>query len=178
MPEFLQALMAIVATFIVGLHGKPATVPVNHADVATRGEVVSQTATTMDTHKSSVANTTTAATSDEVSNESDEEKSDSADNDDNSTKPDTTKVAATNTSSGKTMPALIPVVALEHSGSLEAATSTETEENTSVKAEVKADLNAHATFGQGIAISQPDSAKTNGKVFGQTTAQAAKDNGR
>ena len=36
--------------------------------------------------------------------------------------------------------------------------------------------NTNASFGQGIAISQPDSAKTDGQAFGQSTAVSTRSN--
>jgi hypothetical protein len=146
MVVFLIGLMAIVSAFAAV--GKPVNLPPStNDDVKVRGSVVSETAKNL-------------------VDGSDVE----SDTDTNVNVQSATKVSAYNTKSGKAMPALIPQVAVDNSVALSTEANAEVD---SSEAQVSGDTSLNAEFGQSVATSQPESAKTDGKAFGTATQQAA-----
>jgi hypothetical protein len=161
---FLIGLMAVVSAFAVV--GKPATPPLHTSDdVKVRGSLVSETAKNLDTKTKVNASAEESAEVDGSDSEKDKDskvKVESA-----------TKVSAYNTKSGKVMPALIPQVAVDNSVALDTEADTDVDNS---DAEVNSNARLNVEFGQSVATSQPESAKTDGKVFGTATSQAAAGN--
>lgn len=96
------------------------------------------------------------------------------------TGPDTTRVSAENVRAGIQMPTFIPQVALDHSNALNVSTGNLTApgNNAGASAQESINANSNASFGQGISDSQPESAKTDGRSFGQSTSISARSNSR
>jgi hypothetical protein len=161
MVVFLIGLMAIVSAFAAV--GKPVNLPPStNDDVKVRGSVVSETAKNLDTNAEVDASAEVSADVDGSDVESD--------TDTNVNVQSATKVSAYNTKSGKAMPALIPQVAVDNSVALSTEANAEVD---SSEAQVSGDTSLNAEFGQSVATSQPESAKTDGKAFGTATQQAA-----
>jgi len=170
MPLFIQALvalaMSISALFAHG--GKPVTVPpVTPESASAHGDLVSEAAVNLDPQNTNSQGTNNSESQGEGSSENGEVSS-------NAELPVTTKIEALNTSSGKTMPTLIPQVAVDNSPALEALVPLNLSTPEVVSLEVEADENAD--FGQDVSDSQPDEAVSNGHAFGEATAVDAKNN--
>ena len=172
MPSFIQALVALAmsvsASFTHG--GKPAVLPVaSQENIVLHGGLVSQAAMALDPQNENSLNA--GANIQGNANASSQAG--------NAQSPDTTRVAADNIRAGIQMPALIPQVALDHSSALEVSAGVFPTPGQGIvegNAQVNAEISSHANFGQGIANSQPDTAKADGQAFGQFTAQFARGN--
>lgn len=175
MPQFIQALlgiaMSISTSFTHG--GKPATLPVvNQQDATIHGSAVSTAATNLD-----LQNQNDQDTNNNTQNQTGNQTNNQVGNGQN---PDTTRVSAENVRAGIQMPTFIPQVAIDHSGALDVSTGNLTAPGNNAGANIQGSTNANsnASFGQGISNSQPDSARTDGQTFGQSTAASARSNSK
>lgn len=195
MPQFVQTLINLIMSLVIGFSqgGKPATLlPLTQEEASAIGSQVSEEVKSFDHQNSENQNLGVSGETPEepkndgrsfgqnVSSQA-QDQNDEQNQSENSQDPDTTKVAAHNTKSDKDMPTLIPQVAIDKSEALEPLedgnTNTEVEDQ-EVAPEASSNANENASFGQQIAVSQPSLAQADGKNFGQSTSESAKDNSR
>jgi len=172
MPAFIEILvslaMTISALFIHG--GKPEVVPpVTPEAASAHGDAVSEAAVNLDPQ-----NTNSQGTN----NSENQESSENGEVNAIAELPVTTKIEALNTSSGKTMPTLIPQVAVDNSPALEAVVqlNLSTPEVVSLEETLEVEADENADFGLGLANNHPDAENTDGNAFGEATAENAKNN--
>lgn len=175
MPQFIQALVALAMTVSASFShgGIPATVPpVSQQDAKVLGSAVSAVATNLDPQNKNDQGKN-ANSPNQTGNQSNNQES-------NTPSPNTTRVSAENVRAGIQMPTLIPQIALDHSSALDMSTGNLAApgDNADESDQRSININTNASFGQGIANSQPSSAKTDGQIFGQSTAASARSNSR
>lgn len=186
MAEFLVALMAIVTTFVSG--GKPADLP-PHAqeEVSLRGGMVSESAKNLGPQNSNFQQSTGVDSGTIVEDQTPDHPNNGGKNlgqsisakvQEGSVYPDTTRVNAENTKSDKSMPTVVSQVAVDNSVALGGSGEIVLNEHGPISSEVSVSADENASFGQTVAESQPNSARTDGQGFGESTSDGAKENSR
>ncbi|MBI2031547.1 MAG: hypothetical protein HYT08_02925 [Candidatus Levybacteria bacterium] len=186
MVEFLASLMTLITAFVQS--GKPANLPPQtQQEVSLRGGMTSEAAKNLDPQNSNFQQSEDIDSIAIVEDQTPESPSNGGENlgqsisvkvKANLETQETTRIQAENTKSDKTMPTLIPQVAVDNSVALASGGEIVLNEHGPINSEVSVGVNESASFGQAVTESQPDSAKEDGQSFGQSTSEGAKENSR